>query len=97
MWGILEKQKFKKKELADVWKGWSIEKQNAFYAKYGDIALLLSMEINEQLIKVIMLYWDLSYRCFTFNQEDMTLTIEEYAALLKISPLNPYKVFWKKT
>ena len=27
----------------------------------------------------------------------MTPTIEEYAALLKISPPNPDKVFWKKT
>ena len=26
----------------------------------------------------------------------MTPTVEEYAALLKISPLNPNKVFWKK-
>ncbi|MBA0706122.1 hypothetical protein Golax_018255 [Gossypium laxum] len=26
--------------------------------------------------------WDLAYQCFTFNQEDMTLTIEEYSVLL---------------
>ena len=31
-----------------------------------------------------------------FNQEDLTPTVEEYIALLKISPPNPDKVFWKK-
>ena len=36
-----------------------------------------------------MPFWDLSYRCFTFNQEDMTPTIEEYSFILS-------KVFWKK-
>ncbi|MBA0780201.1 hypothetical protein Gotri_004335 [Gossypium trilobum] len=29
-------------------------------------------------------FWDPTYQCFTFNQEDMTPTIEEYAALLRI-------------
>ena len=37
-------------------KKWSIEKQKAFSAKYGDIALLLPFEVDEQLIKAIMLY-----------------------------------------
>ena len=44
-----------------------------------------------------MLYWDPSYRCFTFNQEDMTPTVEEYVALLRIALSSLYKVFWKKT
>ena len=29
--------------------------------------------------------------------EDLIPTVEEYAALLRISPPNPYKVFWKKS
>ena len=53
--------------------------------------------VDEQLIKATISYWDPSYRCFTFNQEDMTPTIEEYATLLKIAPPNTNKVFWKKT
>ena len=52
----------------------SLKKQKAFSTKYRDIALLLSIQVNEQLIKAIMPYWDPSYR--TFNQEDMTPTIE---------------------
>ena len=30
-----------------------------FLAKYGDIALLISIEVDEQMIKAIMPYWDL--------------------------------------
>ena len=65
--------------------------------QYEDIALLLPIQVDEQLTKVIMPFWDLSYRCFTFNQEDMTPTIEEYTSLLRIGTSNPNKVFWKKT
>ena len=34
-------------KLKTIWDSWTIEKQNAFTAKYGDIALLLLIEINE--------------------------------------------------
>ena len=67
-----------------------------FKGKYGEIALLLNVEVDWQLIKIIMPFWDLSYRCFTFNQEDMTPTIEEYSFMLRIEPRNADKVFWKK-
>ena len=43
------------------------------------------------------MFWDPSYQCFTFNHEDLTLTVEEYAVLLRISPPNSNKVFWKKS
>ena len=82
------------KELTDIWKQCSIEKENAISAKYDDIALLLSIEVDEQLIKAIIPYWDPSYRCFTFNQKDMTSTIKEYATLLKIVPSKPDQVFF---
>ena len=52
----LEKWNIKVKELHDVWKGWSIEKQKVFLAKYSDIALLFPIEVDEQLIKAIMPY-----------------------------------------
>ena len=84
-------------ELKTIWDSWRVERQNAFTAKYGDIALLLPIEIDEQLLKAIILFGDPSYRCFTFNHEDLTPTVEEYAALFRISPPNPNKVFWKKS
>ena len=32
-------------------------RQNTFTAKYGDITLLLSIEVDEQLLKAIILFW----------------------------------------
>ena len=81
---ILEKRNIKVEEVHDVWKGWNAEKQKAFSTRYGDIALLFLIQVDQQLIKAIMPFWDLSYRCFTFNQEDMVPTIEEYTTLLCI-------------
>ena len=43
------------------------------------------------------MFWDPSYRCFTFNREDLIPTVEEFATLLRISPPNTDKVFWKKS
>ena len=87
----------KLQELKTIWEGWTVERKNAFTAKYGDIALLLPIEVDEQLLKAIILFWDQSYQSFTFNHEDLTPIVEEYAALLRISPPNPDKVFWKKS
>ena len=52
--------------------------------------------MDEQFIKVIILFWDLSYRCFTFNHENLIPTVEVYSTLLRIAPPNLDKVFWKK-
>ena len=35
---------------------WTVERQNTFTDKYGDIALLLSIKIDEQLLKAIILF-----------------------------------------
>ena len=82
--------------MKTIWDNWTIERQNAFTTKYGDIALLFPIEVNEQLLKAAILFWDPSYQFFTFNHEDLTPTVEEYAALLRISPPNLNKIFWKK-
>ena len=59
--------KIKLKELKAIWDRWTEERQDAFTAKYGDISLLFPIEVDEQLLKAIILFWDPSYRCFTFN------------------------------
>ena len=51
---FLEKQNIKIDEVHNVWKGWNTEKQKAFSALYSDIALLLPIQVDEQLIKAIM-------------------------------------------
>ena len=83
----------KLQELKTFWEGWTVERKKSFTTKYGDISLLLPIEVDEQLLKVIILFWDSSYRCFTFNREDLIPTVEEYVALLRISPSNSDKVF----
>ena len=70
-------------ELKTIWDSWTIERQNAFTTNYGDVALLLPIEVDEQLLKATVLFWDLSYQCFTFNHEDLTPTVEEYTAQKK--------------
>ena len=57
----------KLKKLKTIWEHWTEERQNIFMAKYGDIALLLPIEVDEQLLKAIILIWDPSYWCFTFS------------------------------
>ena len=57
----------KLKELKAIWDCWTEERQDAFTVKYSDIALLLPIEVDEQLLKAIVLFWDPSYRCFTFG------------------------------
>ena len=34
-------------ELKTIWDNWTIERQNVFTAKYGDIALLLPIKVDE--------------------------------------------------
>ncbi|KAG8500602.1 hypothetical protein CXB51_004435 [Gossypium anomalum] len=45
---------------------------------------LIAVNVDERLIQAMIRFWDPTYQCFNFNQEDMTPTIEEYTALLRI-------------
>ncbi|MBA0787215.1 hypothetical protein Gotri_026166 [Gossypium trilobum] len=40
--------------------------------------------------------WDPAYQCFTFNQEDMTPTRDEYLALLCVDNVQLHKIYVKK-
>ena len=46
----------KLEKLKAMWDCWMEERQNAFIAKYGDIALLFSIKVDEQLLKAIILF-----------------------------------------
>ncbi|KAG8490233.1 hypothetical protein CXB51_015977 [Gossypium anomalum] len=67
-----------------------------FPKRYGDIAHLIAINVDEQLIQAMVRFWDLAYQCFTFNQEDMTPTIEEYVVLLRIDNVQFYKIYVKE-
>ena len=43
-------------ELKTIWDSWIVERQNAFTTKYDDIALLLPIEVDEQLLKAEVLF-----------------------------------------
>ncbi|KAG8493036.1 hypothetical protein CXB51_010354 [Gossypium anomalum] len=60
---------------------WDSDTRGIFTERYEDIANLIAINVDEQ---AMVRFWDPAYRCFTFNQEDMTPTIEEYTALLCI-------------
>ncbi|MBA0613132.1 hypothetical protein Godav_013636 [Gossypium davidsonii] len=38
---------------------------------------------------------DPTYRCFTFNEVDMVLTIEEYSTLLHYDFRDKFRIYWK--
>ena len=41
-------------DLKGIWEKWSLERQAMFKGKYGEVALLLNIEVDWQLIKAIM-------------------------------------------
>ncbi|MBA0550702.1 hypothetical protein Golob_021626, partial [Gossypium lobatum] len=67
-----------------------------FIEKYGDIAHLISINVDEQLIQAMVRFWDSAYQCFTFNQEDITPTIKEYFALLRFDNVQLNKRYVKE-
>ncbi|KAG8500114.1 hypothetical protein CXB51_004252 [Gossypium anomalum] len=67
-----------------------------FTERYGDIAHLITIRVDEQLIQAMVRFWDPAYQYFTFNQEDMTPTIEEYAALFRINNIQFDKIYMKE-
>ncbi|XP_022716541.1 uncharacterized protein LOC111275424 [Durio zibethinus] len=83
-------------ELEAIWKQWRMEKKESFSKKYGDVALLMSVKVDEQLMRPAIQFWDPSYQCFVFNQKDLAPTIEEYSSLLRIESTNQDKIYWKE-
>ncbi|KAL4363998.1 hypothetical protein GQ457_04G027510 [Hibiscus cannabinus] len=76
------------RELADIWNQWSHEKRQMVYKIYGDIAYLLQVHVDKDLLRAMALFWNPLYNCFTFNREDLTPTVEEYASLLHLRKLD---------
>ncbi|KAG8485412.1 hypothetical protein CXB51_021213 [Gossypium anomalum] len=72
-------------DLVWIWNQWDPDTRGIFTKRYGDIANLIAVNIDERLIQAMVRFWDPAYQCFTFNQEDMTPTIEEYVALLHVN------------
>ena len=68
-----------------------------FYDLYGQIASLITVEVDELLIRVTIQFWDLSYRCFTFNGDDLVPTAEEYSMLIRLNLQCLNKVYYRRS
>ncbi|KAG8474120.1 hypothetical protein CXB51_034044 [Gossypium anomalum] len=67
-------------DLVQVWNRWDSDTRGIFTERYGDIAHLITIRVDEQLIQAM----------------DMTPTIEEYAALLRIDNVQFGKIYVKE-
>ncbi|EOY24501.1 Uncharacterized protein TCM_016087 [Theobroma cacao] len=82
-------------EMVGIWEQWRLAHRDNFQNKYGHIAWLLYVPVDDQMLRAIVQFWDPSYRCFVFNKVDMTPTIEEYSSLLRIDHMQPDKIYWR--
>ncbi|KAE8713432.1 hypothetical protein F3Y22_tig00110210pilonHSYRG00166 [Hibiscus syriacus] len=82
-------------ELRDIWGSWKNDWKQKFSRRYGDIALLLHVKTDEPLIRALVRFWNPGYSCFTFNQEDMVPTIEEYTTLLHCESIKLERAYIK--
>ncbi|KAG8480394.1 hypothetical protein CXB51_025097 [Gossypium anomalum] len=83
-------------DLVRIWNQWESDTRGIFTERYGDVANLIAINVDRRLIQAMVRFWDPAYQWFTFNEEDMTPTIEEYAALLRIDNVQFYKIYVKE-
>ncbi|MBA0881509.1 hypothetical protein Goshw_021388 [Gossypium schwendimanii] len=48
-------------DLTRIWKQWELDTRVFFTEKYGDIAHLIAINVNEQLIQAMVRFWDPAY------------------------------------
>ncbi|KAL4278915.1 hypothetical protein GQ457_03G013680 [Hibiscus cannabinus] len=53
--------------------------------------------MNAHLVWTMLQSWSFAYRCFSFNGNDMTSTIEEYTTLLNIHDVEVDKIYTNPT
>ncbi|CAL5189019.1 unnamed protein product [Lathyrus oleraceus] len=59
-----------------------------FKARYGKLLSILSTQVDEGLMSVLVQFYDPLYRCFTFPDFQLLPTLEEYAYLVGIPILD---------
>ncbi|KAG8480389.1 hypothetical protein CXB51_025091 [Gossypium anomalum] len=70
-------------ELKVIWDQWSNETKQSFYGKYRDLPYLFDIQVDENLFRAIVQFWNPAYSCFTFREVDLEPTVEDYTALLR--------------
>ena len=71
-------------------------KERVFSKRNKDITLLISVVIEELMLRVAMPSWDPPYKCFMFDKEDLALMIKKYSILISLELQCPNKVYVKK-
>ncbi|MBA0626725.1 hypothetical protein Godav_004339, partial [Gossypium davidsonii] len=66
-------------------------KQRCFWDKYGDVAQLLFVKLDDALLKAMVHFSDPTYRCFTFNEMDMNVDFRGPLANLMGLPVDIVK------
>ncbi|KAE8676162.1 Tubulin alpha-1 chain [Hibiscus syriacus] len=82
-------------DLRSIWESWDSNKKLQFYQTYGDIPYLLYVEVDDELLRALVQFWNPGYNCFTFNKEDLVPTIEEYTTLLHIEGALENRIYSK--
>ena len=84
-------------ELASLWELVNGPNKRKFYDLYGQITSLITVKVDEPLIRAAIQFWNSSHRCFTFNEEDMMPTAKEYVMLIRLNLPCPDKVYYRRT
>ena len=58
---------------------------------------MITVEVDEPLIKSVIKFWDPSYRYFTFNGEDLVPTTKEYSLLIRLNLQCPKKIYYRRS
>ncbi|KAE8678980.1 hypothetical protein F3Y22_tig00111402pilonHSYRG00591 [Hibiscus syriacus] len=82
-------------DLRGIWESWDSNKKLQFYQTYGDIPYLLYVEVDDELLRALVQFWNPGYNCFTFNKEDLVPTIEEYTTLLHLEGALESRIYSK--
>ncbi|KAL4376932.1 hypothetical protein GQ457_02G030970 [Hibiscus cannabinus] len=82
-------------ELKQIWEDLSRADRQAFVDRYGDIAYLLYVQVNEPMLRALIKFWNPGYRCFTFNSIDLMPTVEEYSELLRVPNIIEDRIYTK--
>ena len=55
------------------------------------------VEVDEPLVRAVVQFWDPSYICFIFNEEDLVPTIEKYSMLIRFNLQCSNKVYYRRS
>ncbi|KAK9011581.1 hypothetical protein V6N11_044428 [Hibiscus sabdariffa] len=82
-------------ELKQIWEDLNRTDRQAFIDRYGDIAYLLYVQVNEPMLRALIKFWNPGYCCFTLNRIDLMPTVEEYSELLRVPNIIEDRIYTK--